>query len=106
MVPSSFVSYQSPKLLVVVSLPQLTSQLPAISLIVLGKTISPVLVATDFGLYLDQCVNYSIHITKTSSTCSHPLVQVNRIKHLLDRKSLMLLVNSFVFSKLVYCSFV
>jgi len=106
MVPSSFVSYQSRKLLVVGSLPQLTSQLPAISLIVLGKTISPVLVAKKFGVYLDQCLNYNIHITKTASTCFHQLVQVNRIKHLLDRKSLILLVNSFVFSKLVYCSFV
>ena len=32
------------------------------------------------------------------------LVQIGRIKHLLDRKTLLLLINSFVFSKLFYCS--
>ena len=29
---------------------------------------------------------------------------INRIKHLLDRKMLLLLINAFVFSKLFYCS--
>ena len=32
------------------------------------------------------------------------LVQVNKVKHLLHIKSLMLLINSFVFRKLFYCS--
>ena len=32
------------------------------------------------------------------------LVQIGRIKHLLDRKTLLLLINSFIFSKLFYCS--
>ena len=32
------------------------------------------------------------------------LVQIGRIKHLLDRKTLLLLINSFVFSKRFYCS--
>ena len=32
------------------------------------------------------------------------LVQISRIKHLLDKKTLLLLINSFVFSKLFYCS--
>ena len=32
------------------------------------------------------------------------LVQIGRIKHLLDRKTPLLLINSFVFSKLFYCS--
>jgi hypothetical protein len=30
--------------------------------------------------------------------------RVNRIKHLLDRKTLIFLINAFVFSKLYYCS--
>ena len=30
--------------------------------------------------------------------------QINRIRHLLDRKTLLLVINSFVFSKLQYCS--
>ena len=56
---------------IVVGLPPLTSQLPPVSLTVLG--ISAVLVSQD------QCLNYNIHITKTASTCFHQLVQVNRI---------------------------
>ena len=31
------------------------------------------------------------------------LKQINRIKHILDRKTLLVLINSFVFSKLQYC---
>ena len=31
-------------------------------------------------------------------------VQINRIKRLLDRKTLLLMINAFVFSKLFYCS--
>ena len=31
-------------------------------------------------------------------------VQINRIKHLLDKKALLLLINSFVFIKMFYCS--
>jgi len=32
------------------------------------------------------------------------LVHIRRIKHLLDKKTLLLLINSLVFSKLFYCS--
>ena len=70
----------------------------------LGKTISPVLVAKDLGVYLDQCLNYNTEKTKSASTCFLQLVQVNRVKYLLDLKSLVLLINSFVFIKLLYCS--
>ena len=56
------------------------------------------------GVQLDQNLSFNEHIVKTSSNCMHKLVQINRIKHLLDRKTLMLLINAFVFSKLFYCS--
>ena len=42
--------------------------------------------------------------TETASKCLFKLYQINRIKHLLDRKTLLLVINSFVFSKLQYCS--
>ena len=48
--------------------------------------------------------NYNKHIAKTVSICLHKLVQINRIKHLLDKKTILLLMSSFVFSKLYYCS--
>ena len=32
------------------------------------------------------------------------LIQINRIKHLLDKETLLLIINSLVFSRLFYCS--
>ena len=90
--------------LVVVGSAQLIKRLPHISLSLLGKTISPVSVAKDLGVYIDQYLTYDVHVTKTVSSCMNQLVQIGRIKHLLDKKTLLLLINSFVFSKLFYCS--
>ena len=61
-------------------------------------------VVRDLGVHLDACLSYNEHITKTVSNCLLKLKQINRIKHLLDRKTLLLVMNSFVFSKLLYCS--
>ena len=33
----------------------------------------------------------------------HKLTQINRIKHLLDKKTLLLLLNAFIVSRLFYC---
>ena len=49
-------------------------------------------------LYLNE------HITKAASNCLLKLKQINRIEHLLDRKTVLLVINSFVFSKHQYCS--
>ena len=89
--------------LVVVGSAQLLKKLPHISLSLLGKTASPVSFAKDLGVYVDQYLTYDVHITKTASSCMNQLVKISRIKHLLDRKTL-LLTNSFVSSKLFYCS--
>ena len=44
------------------------------------------------------------NIAKTVSTCTYMLSRVNRIKHLLDSKTLVFLMNAFMFSRLYYCS--
>lgn len=72
--------------LVVVGSAQLLKRLPHISLTLLGKTISPVSFAKDLGVYVDQYLNYDVHITKTASSYMNQLVQIRRIKHLLIRK--------------------
>ena len=90
--------------LVAVGSAQLIKRLPHISLSLLGKTISPVSVAKDLGVYIDQYLTYDVLVTKTVSSCMNQLVQISRIIHLLERKTLLLLINSFVFSKLFYCS--
>ena len=78
--------------LVVVGSAQLIKRLPPISLSLLGKTISPVPFAKDLGIYIDQCLTYDVHITKTASSCMNQLVHIRRIKHLLDKKTLLLLI--------------
>ena len=66
----------------------------------------PVPFAKDLGVYIDQYLPYDVHFTKTASNCMNQLVHIRRIKHLLNKKTLLLLINSFVFSKLFYCSLV
>ena len=70
----------------------------------LEKEINPFIVAKDLSLYLDQSLTYSDRNTKTASNCMHKLIEINRIKHLLDKKTLLLLMDSFIFSKLFYYS--
>ena len=88
----------------VVGSAQLIKMLPSISLSLLGKTISPVSFAKDLGVYIDQPLTYDVHITETASSCMNQLVHIRKIKHLLYKKTLLLLINSFVFSTLFYCS--
>ena len=54
--------------------------------------------AKALGVYIDQSLTYIDHIAKTTT------IQISRIKHLLDRKTLLILINAFVFSKMYYCS--
>ena len=59
----------------------------------------------DLGVILDSHLTYDEHIIKTASTCMSRLGKINRVKHALDKSSTLLLsINSLVFSKLFYCS--
>ena len=55
-------------------------------------------------MYLDQCLSYDEHIRRTVASCMNKLIQIKRIKHLLDKDTLLLIINSLVFSRLFYCS--
>ena len=93
--------------LLVIGVPQITRNLPSFLLVkLLGKEVKPVLVAKDLGvIIIDSSLSYNEHVTKTVSDCRHRLIRINRIKHL-DRKTLLLLIDASVFSKLFYCSIV
>ena len=58
----------------------------------------------DLSIQLDANLSYNTHITRSVSTCLFKLKLINRIKYLLDRKTLFLLMNVFIFGKLLYCS--
>ena len=87
-----------------IGVPQLLRQLPSVSISLLGKEITPVPVAKDLGIYIDQSLTYTDHTAKTTSNCIFKLIQISRIKYLLDRKTLLLPINAFVRSKMYYCS--
>ena len=90
--------------ILLVGVPQQLRKLPPTSISLSGKEITPVPVAKDLGVYIDQSLTYNDHVAKTTSNCIFKLVQISRIKHLLDRKTLLLLMNAFVFSTMYYCS--
>ena len=92
--------------LLYVGVPQLMRTWPATlpSATILGTEIKPVTVTKGLGVHIDCYLNFNDHITKTASDCMFKLTRVNRIKHLLDRRTLIYLINAFVFCKLFYCS--
>ena len=54
---------------------------------------------------IDSNLTYDEHISKLSSSFLYKLSRINRIKHLPDRKTLILVVNAFVFTyRLFYFS--
>ena len=62
--------------------------------------------AKDHGIFIDQSLTCNDHVAKTTSNYIFKLVQISRIKHLLDKKTLLLLTNAFVFSTMYYFSIV
>ena len=53
---------------------------------------------------MDPQLSYDEHILKTLSSCASRLCQINRVKHVFDPKTLKLVINALVFSRLFYCS--
>ena len=100
---SLLISADKTKILII-GVPQLLRRVPSVAISILGKEITPVPVARDLGVFIDQYLTYDEHVTQTAAKCLCKLVQINRIKHLLDKETLLLLINAFVFSKLFYCS--
>ena len=90
--------------LLVIGVPQLLQQLPDFTMTLCGKPMSSTPVAKDLGVFLNQCLSYDEHIRKTVANCMNKLIQINRIKHLLDKETLLLIINNFVFRRLFYCS--
>ena len=55
-------------------------------------------------MILDSNLTFDDHIKTTVSECIARLPQISRVKHCLDRTSLLTAINALVFSKLYYCS--
>ena len=70
----------------------------------LGKELCLVVSVKDLGVHMDATMSFDEHITSITSSCLSSLSQINRVKHLLDRNTLLNVINALVFSKLYYCS--
>ena len=70
----------------------------------LEKELRPVSSARDLGMEFDECLSYDEHITHVVSKCTKSLCQINRVKHILDSRTLIVIINALVFSKLYYYS--
>ena len=83
---------------------QMTSKLHEFHLSLLGKDISPVQSARDLGVILDPNSTFVNHIMTSVSECIARLTQINRVKHCLDKNTLLTVIHALVFSKMYYCS--
>lgn len=68
------------------------------------KDMSPVQSAKGLGEILAPNLYFDDHVTATASECIGRLAQINRVKHCLEKSSLLTVINTLVFSKMYYCS--
>jgi len=81
---------------------QMHAKLQFHSLPFMGKDIIPSDTAKDLGVILDSDLTYDEHIIKTASSCISHLGQINHVKHVFDKRTLLMIINSLVFSTYLY----
>ena len=69
----------------------------------LSKEILPSCSAKHLGVIVDSHLSFDEHVTEVVSKCIGSLCQINWVKHLIDRSTLITIIISLVFSKLFYC---
>ena len=83
---------------------QMLQNMPAdvdLHVTLLGKEFCLVVSVKDLGVHMDATMSFDEHITSITSSCLSSLSQINRVKPLLDRNTLLNVINALVFSKLV-----
>ena len=83
---------------------QMLQNMPAdldLHVTLLGKDFCLVVSVKDLGVHMDATMSFDEHITSITSSCLSSLSQINRAKPLLDRNTLLNVINALVFSKLV-----
>ena len=74
---------------------QMNSKLCEFHLSLLGRDISPVQSARNLGVILDPNLTFDNHILTTSvSGCIARLAQINRVKHCLDKNTLLTVIHA------------
>ena len=91
--------------LLVLGTPQMLMKIPDdLSITLLSKEITSSKSAKNLGVTMDCNLTYDEPVTQLTSKCIGSLCQINRVKYLFDRPTSITLINSLVFSKLLYCS--
>ena len=84
---------------------KVTSKLREFHLSLLGKDWHfPRAISERSWRNLDPYLAFDNHKTTTVSECIARLAQINRVKHCLDKNTLLTLMHASVFSKMYYCS--
>ena len=85
--------------LLLLGTPQMLARVPkGFGVTLLSKEILPSCSAKDLGVIVDSHLSFDEHVTEVVSKCIGSLCQINRVKHLFDRSTLITI------SKLFYCS--
>ena len=84
--------------------PQMPNHVQNFRVTFLDKELQPVSSARNLGVEFDGCLSYDEHTTQVVSKCTKSLCLINRDKHILDSRTLIVIINALVFSKLYYCS--
>jgi len=74
------------------------------NLFLFKKDLVPATTAKDLGVIMDPNLTFGNHVLETVLSCLSCLAQINRVKNSFDKQSLIIIINSLVFSKLFYCS--
>ena len=66
--------------------------------------VPPATMVRNLGLYMDNDLSMSVHITKLVGTCFGLLRQIRSIKRSLPNEAMLSLITSFITSRLDYCN--
>ena len=70
----------------------------------LGKKLTIVESVKDLDVIMDKQLSFNKNTDALASELIGKLVMISRIRHLFDKSTLFIVINSFIFSKLFYCS--
>ena len=91
--------------LLLLGTPQMLARVPkGFGVTLLSTEVLPSCSAKDLEVIVDSHLSFDEHVTEVVSKCIGSLCQINRVKHLFDRSTLVTIINLLVFSKLFYCS--
>ena len=83
--------------LMVVGTRQMLQRLPTdFYVTLLGKKVTIASSVRDLGLQVDSTLSFDEHITNAVSSCLGSLRQINRVRHLLDTRTLENIINALV----------